>query len=311
MWTLLLVTLPTQPGAVRLRIWRSLRALGCASPRDGAYVLPADHDAAFGEIAAEVLQHGGTASVFDLGTREPQQQDELLAQFSRAEAYAQWRESGEAVRSELAALTETDARRRLRSLAEALAAVQRIDYFPGVSLQQAQAFLAALRRDVDARYSPGEPQPSAARVPRLEPGQYLGKRWATRARPWVDRLACAWFVRRFIDADARFVWLKEPLKPPRGALGFDFDGATFSHVGGLVSFEVMVASFGFDGDERLRRVAQVVHFLDVGGIPVPEAAGLETILGGLRDLHADDDSLLTAACSVFDALYVAHKGAAK
>ncbi|MBC7993226.1 MAG: chromate resistance protein, partial [Rhizobacter sp.] len=114
MWTLLLVTLPTQPGAVRLRIWRSLKALGCASPRDGAYVLPADHDAAFGEIAAEVLQHGGTASVFELGTREPQQQDELLAQFSRAEAYAQWRESGEAVRGELAALTETDARRWLR-----------------------------------------------------------------------------------------------------------------------------------------------------------------------------------------------------
>ncbi|MBC7993868.1 MAG: chromate resistance protein, partial [Rhizobacter sp.] len=196
-------------------------------------------------------------------------------------------------------------------LAEALAAVQRIDYFPGVSLLQAQEFLAALRRDVDVRYSPGEPQPRAARVARLEPGQYLGKRWATRARPWVDRLACAWFVRRFIDADARFVWLKEPLKLPRGALGFDFDGATFSHVGGLVSFEVMVASFGFDGDERLRRVAQVVHVLDVGGIPVPEAAGLETILGGLRDLHANDDSLLTAACSVFDALYVAHKIAAK
>jgi len=306
MWTLLLVTLPTQPGAVRLRIWRNLKALGCASLRDGAYVLPTEHAAAFDDIAAEVLEHGGTASVFELGMRDAPQHEALQAQFSRTEAYAQWRESGEALRGEIAALTETDARRKLRSLAEALAGVQRIDYFPGVSMQQAQAFLAALRRDVDARYSPGEPQPSSGGVARLDRSQYLGKRWATRARPWVDRLACAWFVRRFIDADARFVWLNEPLKPPRGALGFDFDGATFSHVGALVTFEVMAASFGFDGDERLRRVAQAVHFLDVGGIPVPEAAGLETILSGLRSLHADDDSLLTAACSVFDALYVAH-----
>lgn len=305
MWTLLLVTLPTQPGAVRLRIWRNLKALGCASLRDGAYVLPTEHAAAFDEIAAEVLEHGGMASVFALGTRDAPQHEALQAQFSRTEAYAQWRESGEALRSELASLTETDARRRLRSLAEALASVQRIDYFPGVSLQQAQAFLAALRRDLDVRYSPGEPHPGAGGVDRLDRRQYLGKRWATRARPWVDRLACAWFVRRFIDADARFVWLQEPLKPPRGALGFDFDGATFSHVGALVTFEVMAASFGFDGDERLRRVAQAVHFLDVGGIPVPEAAGLETILSGLRGLHADDDALLNAACSVFDALYVA------
>lgn len=306
MWTLLLVTLPTQPGAVRLRIWRNLKALGCASLRDGAYVLPTEHAAAFDEIAAEVLEHGGTASVFELGTRDAPQHEALQVQFSRTEAYAQWRESGEALRSELASLTETDARRRLRSLAEALASVQRIDYFPGVSLQQAQAFLATLRRDLDARYSPGEPHPGAGGVARLDRRQYLGKRWATRARPWVDRLACAWFVRRFIDADARFVWLQEPLKPPRGALGFDFDGSTFSHVGALVTFEVMAASFGFDGDERLRRVAQAVHFLDVGGIPVPEAAGLETILSGLRGLHADDDALLNAACSVFDALYVAH-----
>lgn len=310
MWMLLLVTLPTQPGAVRLRIWRNLKALGCASLRDGAYVLPTEHAAVFDEIAAEVLEHGGAASVFELGMRDAPQHEALQAQFSRTEAYAQWRESGEALRGELAALTETDARRKLRSLAEALATVQRIDYFPGLSLQQAQAFLATLRRDVDARYSPGEPQAGAGGVARLDRSQYLGKRWATRARPWVDRLACAWFLRRFIDADARFVWLKEPLKPPRGALGFDFDGATFTHVGALVTFEVMAASFGFDGDERLRRVAQAVHFLDVGGIPVPEAAGLETILSGLRGLHADDDQLLTAACSVFDALYVAHPQAA-
>jgi hypothetical protein len=308
MWTLLLVTLPTQPGAVRLRIWRNLKALGCVALRDGAYVLPAEHAAAFEQIAREVQSHGGTAAVFDLATRTAPQHDELVAQFSRAEAYAAWREQGEALRGELSSLTETDARRKLRGFTDALATLERSDYFPGVPLAQAQAFLTGLRREFDARFSAGEPRPAAGEIARLNRARYLGKRWATRARPWVDRLACAWFVRRFIDAEAQFIWLKEPPKPPRGVLGFDFDGATFSHVGALVTLEVMAASFGFDGDERLRRVARAVHYLDVGGIPVPEAAGLETILGGLRDLHVDDDQLLAAACSVFDALYVAQKG---
>ncbi len=92
---------------------------------------------------------------------------------------------------------------------------------------------------------------------------------------------------------------------PRGALGFDFDGARFTHVGARVTFEVLLASFGLDRDPKLQRIAAAVHYLDVGGIPSPEAAGLEAVLAGLRELHADDDALVAAAAAVFDALYAA------
>jgi hypothetical protein len=88
-------------------------------------------------------------------------------------------------------------------------------------------------------------------------------------------------------------------------LGFDYDGARFSHVGARVSFEVLMASFALDADQRLQRIARAVHFLDIGGIPVPEAAGLEAVLAGLREVHADDDNLSLAAAAVFDALYAA------
>jgi hypothetical protein len=148
-------------------------------------------------------------------------------------------------------------------------------------------------------------------IARLDVRKFQGKRWATRARPWVDRLACAWLIRRFIDPQARFVWLTDPGDPagatpaPRGALGFDYDGARFTHVGSRVSFEVLAASFGLDADSRLQRIARAVHFLDIGGIPVPEAAGLEAVLSGLREVHADDDHLTLAAAAVFDALYAA------
>ncbi len=304
-WSMLLVTLPTQPSAVRLRIWRALKGLGCAALRDGAYLLPRAEAAALEEIAAEVLAHGGTASVIDLAPRAEGQQAEWIALFDRGAAYAEWQQGVQALRAELPQLGETEARRRLRGVAEGLSAVQRIDYFPGPGTQQAEADLAQLRRELDAQFSAGEPHAADGEIQRLDPARYVGRRWTTRARPWVDRLACAWFVRRFIDADARIEWFAEGRKPPRGALGFDYDGAAFSHIGSRVSFEVMAASFGREADPRLRRVAAAVHYLDVGGIPVPEAAGLETILAGLRDLHADDDALLAAACPVFDALYVA------
>jgi hypothetical protein len=304
MWSLLIVTLPTQPSAVRLRVWRALKALGCGALRDGAYLLPSEHAGALEALAAEVREHGGSASVLALDARSAAQQQELVALFDRSDAYAQWRDTLRALQGELAALGETEARRRLRGAADALEAIRRIDYHPGAAAEQALADLDALRRELAAHYSQGEPHARAGALPRLDVHKFKGKRWATRARPWVDRLACAWFIRRFIDDAARFVWIDAGSAAPRGSIGFDFDGAQFSHVGARVTFEVMVASFGFERDTRLQRIGATVHYLDVGGIPAPEAAGLESILAGLRELHTDDDRYTDAAITVFDALYM-------
>jgi hypothetical protein len=306
MWAILILTLPSQPNAVRVRVWRALKALGCAALRDGAYLLPTAQASLFEPLAAEVLEHGGTAMVLDLAPRDDAQRDELLALFDRREAYAQWRETATALQAELPSLAETDARRRLRSVAEGLLALRRIDYYPGPAADQATSELEALRAALDARFSKGEPRALVEHgIERLDPARFRGRRWATRARPWVDRLACAWLIRRFIDPQAQLLWLADTADAPRGALGFDFDGARFTHVGARVSFEVLLASFGLDADARLQRIAGAVHYLDAGGIPVPEAAGLESVLGGLRELHADDDQLLAAAAAVFDALHAA------
>ena len=309
MWSVLFLTLPTQPNAVRLRVWRALKTLGCGAMRDGVYVLPEAQAALFDPLVSEVSAHGGQASVLQLSARDEARRAEVVALFDRSPAYSQWREDAQALAAALPALEETEARRRWRSTAEALQALRRIDYYPGAAAEQAQAELDTLRQALDARFSHGEPVAQAPHgIARLDPRRFQGKRWATRARPWVDRLACAWLIRRFIDPGARFVWLADPAgstPAPRGALGFDYDGARFTHVGSRVSFEVLVASFGLDADLRLQRIARAVHFLDIGGIPVPEAAGLEAVLSGLREVHADDDHLTLAAAAVFDALHAA------
>ena len=311
MWSLLLLTLPTQPNAVRLRVWRSLKALGCGALRDGAYLLPTEHEAHFESVAEEVRAHGGSATLLRTAARDEAQQGEFAALFDRGEAYAAWQREAKAAVVGWAGSSEPEARRALRTQADALAELQRIDYLPGPAAKEAAAELAALRIAFDARFSRGEPKSAAEQtIERLERSRFQGRRWCTRERPWVDRLACAWLIGRFIDERPQFLWLKDPTRTPRGALGFDYDGARFTHVGGKVTFEVLVLSFGLERDAALARLAAIVHFLDAGGIPVPEAPGLEAVLAGLQALHADDDALAAAAGAVFDALYAAAGAAA-
>ncbi len=118
--------------------------------------------------------------------------------------------------------------------------------------------------------------------------------------PTGDRLASAWLIRRFIDVNASFLWLETPADCPPEALGFDFDGAAFSHVGERVTFETLLASFGLETDPMLTRMARIVHYLDVGGLLVAEAAGLEMLLAGMHASIPDDDALLDAASATFD-----------
>ncbi|HET9976142.1 MAG TPA: chromate resistance protein ChrB domain-containing protein [Burkholderiaceae bacterium] len=303
-YVLLLITLPTRPNAVRLRMWRGLKALGAAALRDGAYLLPAEKAAQFDALAVAAVAHGGSARVLAAAPRDAAQGEALAALFDRRAAYAEWRDEAAALRREAPRLAETEARRRLRAIADALDALLVIDFFPGPAAGQAREAMEALRADVEQRFAAGEPRTRRSRaLPRLQVQAFQGKRWATRARPWIDRLASAWLIRRFIDGQARFVWLADVKRLPRGAIGFDFDGARFTHIGPRVTFEVLAASFGLDADPALQRLGALVRFVDAGGIPVAEAAGVQQVLGGLRALHADDDRLLDAACAVFDALY--------
>lgn len=288
----LFLTLPTPQSAGRMRVWRALRALGCATLRDGVYLLPEDaaRAAQLERIADEVRRADGTAELFLLDGRDEARHARLLALFDRGADYA-------TLLATIAAADPGDAK-RLRALRRDLAALAAIDYFPGEAKRQAEAALAALEAAAG-----GEPVASGGEIRRLASADFQGRTWATRKYLWVDRMASAWLIRRFIDRKAKFLWLDNPKKCPKSALGFDFDGAAFTHVGGRVSFEVLAASFGLDGDPALARIAAIVHCLDVGGVPVAEAAGIEAVLAGLRAGAANDDKLLAAAARIFDGLY--------
>ncbi len=310
-WLLLTTSLAGRGASTaRVRLWRALKDLGVGNLRDGVAVLPAspEHRAAFESLTSEVESEGGRSWLLELPPQAPPVDAALVALFDRRADYEDLLQSLTRLGTELPTLDEAAARRALRQAGKALADIEIVDYFPGTARERARAALSALESDVNRRFSPEEPSPGSAPLRRLDPAQHRAQLWATRRHLWVDRVASAWLIRRFIDPEARFVWLERPADCPADALGFDFDGAAFSHVGDRVTFEVLLASFGLDADEALVRVGQVAHYLDAGGMPVVEAAGLEAVLAGLREVAADDDALLAAATPVFDALYRAYSG---
>jgi hypothetical protein len=304
-WLLLVVSLPTHGATARMRIWRALKASGCVALRDGAYLLPAgaERDETLRGLADECVREGGSAWLMAVQARSAEEADNYRSLFDRSVDYAELRKSWKEANRGLRSLTAVELTRLLRRLRREYDAVREIDFFPGLASVEAEAAFGELNRRIGQLLSPDEPHAARARVERLDAAQYQGRTWATRRRPWVDRIASAWLLRRFIDPQARFRWLAKPTDCPKRALGFDFDGATFTHVGERVTFETLLAAFGLEADAALARLAALVHQLDVGGEPVPEASGFEAVLAGARERLEDDDALLAEMSGVLDSLY--------
>jgi hypothetical protein len=308
-WLVLTATLPTTPSALRVRVWRALKSTGAGTLREGVYVLPATAGTVpdLWNIERTITENGAEAHMLVVPARDDTQEKAFRALFDRSDLYGELVQSVKEVRGTVKGATEAGLRKSLRGLEQQLSAIQACDFFPGKSAEAAIHVLGALRREIQLRLSPDEPSPTQASIERRALSDFQGRTWATRARPWVDRLATAWLVHRFIDKSPTFLWLADVRKCPKSALGYDFDGATFSHVGDKVSFEVVASAFGLHDEPAITKLGELVHFIDVGGIPVDEAAGVEMLVRGLQARHADDDALLAAALVLFDALYAAAK----
>jgi hypothetical protein len=304
-WLSLITSLPTENAALRQRTWRALKATGAAVLRDGVYLMPAgaEHAALLERLATDVRSGGGSALVLRHG--EPAGEN-FVRRFDRSGLYAGLLTDIAQARESLSAATAAGVRKQARKLRKAFAAVAMIDFFPGEAQRQAGKALDDLERVCARASAADEPQDAAAAVRHLDIADYMGRTWATRRRPWVDRLASAWLVRRFIDPKAPILWLERTDQCPPEAVGFDFDGAEFSHVPGLVTFEVLARSFRLNRP-GLADLGLLVHCLDVGGAEPPETAGVETVLEGLKDSISNDDELLAAASVIFDGLYAAHR----
>ncbi|MHA8727275.1 chromate resistance protein ChrB domain-containing protein, partial [Klebsiella pneumoniae] len=268
---LLILNLTTSQATLRMRVWRTLKQSGAAVLRDGVYLLPDVRQGydTFLSACQAIRAEGGAGYVF---TIESAEEEALRPLFDRREQYDALLQDLQALQGALAADGLAAQLKQLRKIQRDYRRIEAIDFFPGAAREQAAERLATLEQAINQRLSPDEPQAVAGELSLLDREAFRGRLWATRRRPWVDRLASAWLIQRFIDPEARFLWLAAPEDCPATAVGFDFDGAPFSHVGTRVTFEVLVRRFALEAaiPDALGRL---IHFLDVGGEPTPEAAG--------------------------------------
>ncbi len=296
-WILLLLSLPPRPSSLRVRTWRRLRALGAVALKSGAYLLPFSPDRyeQFQWLAQEVQKDRGEATLLKVDRVENVKQAEVVRLFHEARNadYAiltdRYRKLGSGRRPRAA--------EELARLARELDRLTDIDFFDAPGRQQALRAREAAERRVTGSAKTGPP------AGRLDLEALHGRRWATRPRPHVDRLASAWLIKRFLDSGAEFVFTP-PEELPADAIPFDMAGVEFGHHGDHCTFETLLERSGLR-DRRLAIIAEIVHEADLrdGKFQREEARGLDLVLRGLLAAVKDDPDALAQGLILFDGLY--------
>ena len=314
-WLLVFYSVPSHPVSNRMKIWRKLAKVGAVQLKGSVYILPAteEHEEFCQWLIGEVKSMGGdgafvrsaeikTMTDTDIrrlfttqADREYHRLEKVIDVFERkiqSIRKGSKSEAGKHLADQAAKLTKEFEELRKR------------DYFESstghILKKRIQALEAALR---DA----GEKAPEgAASIVAKRTQDYRGKIWATRKNPFVDRMASAWLIKRFIDPKASFVFIDERdvASLDNTTVAFDMRGAAFTHVGDLCTFEVLVKSFGIK-DKAVKKIAEIVHDLDVKDDKYgkPEATGVEDILAGIRKTAKNDTDGLERGMAAFEMLY--------
>jgi hypothetical protein len=305
-WLVFSYSLPSKAqSSPRVALWRRLRRLGAITLTGGIHVLPAREEdlEAFQWLAEEVQQAKGEAVVMRVAQFEGLADADLIERFRRvrAEDYAVIETQASALEERLHARLKAEERARLRDKLERLrrqhAEVARIDFFDAPEGSLVTAHLGRIAQALAASEVSNASVAPAARE------SYRDRRWVTRPRPHVDRLACIWLIRRFIDPTAI---VRYATTLAADEVAFDMRDGTFSHRGNLCTFETMVVAFGID-EPSLRLMGEIVHEIDLrdGRYAHPETAVIDAVLKGWLLMGFSDQDLEAHGVALFEGLYAA------
>jgi hypothetical protein len=300
---LLLVAVPPTPSSLRVRVWRRLRSLGAVALKRSAYLLPDTPEGYedFQWLAQEVQRDGGDATLIRVQQIENVSAGEVLRLFHEPRDH-DYRQLAARYRKVLQRLDKKSISPRLQEdlarLAKDHRRIRDIDFFDapgGAEVRRLEEAIAMRTRRPEAQRL--EPRPS------LDLGKLRQRRWVTRPRPHVDRVASAWLIRRFIDPEAVFVFAP-PAEFPADAIPFDAPGVELSHQGQDCTFETLVKRANLK-DRRLARLAEVVHEADLrdGKYPHEEARGIDVAVRALLAASPDDQQVLAQGMTLFEGLY--------
>jgi hypothetical protein len=308
-WLLLIHQLPAKPAYLRVKIWRRLQALGAVAVKNAVYALPASEHSHedFQWVLKEILDAGGEAMVCEARLIDGLSDADIRAQFNAArdQDYADIATEARVLSARVAETPATEPRAELKAQFSRLKArhaqTVAIDFFDANGRQAVDGLIGGLEQALAEHV-----EPAIGEQPSLPDGRELtGRIWVTRVGVHVDRIACAWLVRRFIDRNASFKFV-----PPKGytpepnELRFDMLDAEFTHEGDRCSFEVLMTRAGLD-DPALTAIAEIVHDIDLKDAKFAreEAAGIKALINGICADTRDDDERLGRGAAIFDDLY--------
>lgn len=299
-WLLFLPQLPPKPDYARVKLWRRLQPLSVVALRAGVYVLPDTADARedLEWVRKEVEAAGGTAVVCEAAFFEGITDAELEVRFREQTSYA-YEDIAARARTALGdPVTAATVARRLRRRFDV---EQKRDHFGAASRADAERALTSLEASLHAA-APARSAESS------EPGHARprGAVWVTRAGVFVDRIASAWLIRRFIDRTATFKFVRGPRYAPReNEIRFDMFEGEYTHRDNRCTFETLVQAFGLTND-ALAAIAEIVHDIDLKDdmYQRPEADGVAQVLHGLVLAQPDDSKRLKAGAQIFESLFV-------
>lgn len=307
-WLLLIHQIPPKPDYLRVKIGRRLQRVGAVPVKNSVYVLPDREESLedFQWVRAEVVDGGGDASICRAAFVDGLT-NEQIEHFFRAARDAEYTEIAEAAREVLTSSGGPETGRRagrgrddLTRLRKRFAAVRAIDFCEAPGRAMAQDALQALTDQAEPERSI-----SAQATATAGKAEYRGRVWVTRSGIFVDRIASAWLIRRFIDRDARFKFVAgATARRPPNELRFDMFEGEFTHVGDRCTFETLLDRFALT-DPALQVIGDIVHDIDLKDEKFgrDDAAGIERVVSAIAAANSDDEARLTRGAQVFDDLY--------
>jgi hypothetical protein len=307
-WLVFVVSLPTTSTTLRMRIWRAMKALGCAVLRDSVYLLPAGRGLrqALRVHAEEIKNSGGNAYLLHVASSSSEEKHDFQNLFDHSSEYKALLEKINAFRCAYQTAEVGSARRQIKNLRRELGGITATDYFPKPLRFEVEDRLAQAETTFLASLSPREPDSNGASIVIRQRQDYQARRWASHKQPDADRLASAWLIQRFIDTKATFIWLPEGAKISANVTGFGFEKSEFSPSSNQTTFEVLCTSFDMERDPGLLRIGSIIHCLAANTADVTEAIGVARLLKGVRRTCKDNDALLAETSRLFDLLYAGY-----
>jgi hypothetical protein len=293
--------MPAQPSGFRVKVWRKLQEIGAIAVKNGVYLLPLtpaslEH---FQWLRQEIQDAKGEAAIFAADAVGSTESQEIVRAFREARDadYLAILEDLDTLEKVLADDEERSSSDELTRLRQQLDRVVSIDFFEAP--RRSETLAACRRCEALVR----APIPTAEPIAACRTSTYRNRRWVTRKRPHIDRLASAWLIRRYIDSEARFAFVDEGARLRKDDVPFDMFGVDFDHRGDDCTFETLRKAFGLE-EPALEAIARVVHDADLkdGKFGRRDAEGIERAVRALGTRLADRKAL-EVCLHLFDGLF--------